>query len=247
MSEYTYPEFIKTPLPIKNEINLPLNTFKDKELILNSKLKMDGLNLLKSLEDNSINAVFFDPQYRGVLDKMNYGNEGKRQIERSKLPQMSEKKITSFIKEINRSLKPSSHLFLWVDKFHLCEGISLWLKKTDLAIVDMVVWNKSRIGMGYRTRRSSEYLLILQKIPIKSKGIWLIKNIPDVWTEKIESKNKKHPHQKPLGLQKILIEAVTNLNDLVVDPAAGGYSVLEACLLSQRNFLGCDIGEFNEN
>jgi site-specific DNA-methyltransferase (adenine-specific) len=163
------------------------------------------------------------------------------------LPQMSEKKITSFIKEINRSLKPSSHLFLWVDKFHLCEGISLWLKKTDLAIVDMVVWNKSRIGMGYRTRRSSEYLLILQKIPIKSKGIWLIKNIPDVWTEKIESKNKKHPHQKPLGLQKILIEAVTNLNDLVVDPAAGSYSVLEACLLSQRNFLGCDIGEFNEN
>ena len=247
MSEYTYPEPIKTPLPIKNEINLPLNAFKDKELILNSKLKMDGLNLLKSLEDNSINAVFFDPQYRGVLDKMNYGNEGKRQIERSKLPQMSEKKITSFIKEINRSLKPSSHLFLWVDKFHLCEGISLWLKKTDLAIVDMVVWNKSRIGMGYRTRRSSEYLLILQKIPIKSKGIWLIKNIPDVWTEKIESKNKKHPHQKPLGLQKILIEAVTNLNDLVVDPAAGSYSVLEACLLSQRNFLGCDIGEFNEN
>jgi len=53
----------------------------------------------------------------------------------------------------------------------LCEGIADWLKKTDLAIVDMVVWNKGRIGMGYRTRRSSEYLLILQKTPIKSKGI----------------------------------------------------------------------------
>jgi len=231
-------------LPIKNEINLPLNSFKNKKLILNSKLKMDGLYLLKSLEDNSINTVFFDPQYRGVLDKMNYGNEGERQIQRSKLIQMNERKITSFIKEINRTLKPSSHLFLWVDKFHLCEGISTWLKKTDLAIVDMVVWNKSRIGMGYRTRRSSEYLLILQKIPIKSKGIWQIKNIPDVWTEKIENKNKKHPHQKPIGLQKILIEAVTNPNDLVVDPAAGSYSILEACLLTKRNFLGCDLGDF---
>src|SRR5215203_1188474 len=112
MSEYTYPEPIKTPLPIKDEINLPLNTFKDKELILNSKLKMDGLYLLKSLEDNSINTVFFDPQYRGVLDKMNYGNEGERQIQRSKLIQMNERKITSFIKEINRTLKSSSHLFL---------------------------------------------------------------------------------------------------------------------------------------
>ena len=205
---------------------------------------MDGLNLLKALEENSINTVFFDPQYRGVLDKMNYGNEGERQIQRSKLIQMSEKKITLFIKEINRVLKPSSHLFLWVDKFHLCEGISTWLKKTDLAIVDMVVWNKSRIGMGYRTRRSSEYLLILQKIPIKSKGIWQIKNIPDVWTEKIENKNKKHPHQKPLELQKILIEAVSNSSDIILDPAAGSYSVLEACLSSQRTFLGCDIETF---
>jgi site-specific DNA-methyltransferase (adenine-specific) len=61
--------------------------------------------------------------------------------------------------------------------------------------------------------------------------------------EKIESKNKKHPHQKPLELQKVLIEAVSNVGDLVVDPAAGSYSVLEACLLSQRTFLGCDIAE----
>jgi site-specific DNA-methyltransferase (adenine-specific) len=112
MSEYTYPTPIKTSLPIKNEINLPLNSFKNKKLILNSKLKMDGLYLLKSLEDNSINTVFFDPQYRGILDKMNYGNEGERQIQRSKLIQMNERKITSFIKEINRTLKPSSHLFL---------------------------------------------------------------------------------------------------------------------------------------
>ncbi len=110
MSEYTSPIFTKTPFLIKK--NLPLNIFKDKELILNSKLKMDGLNLLKSLEDDSINTVFFDPQYRGVLDKMNYGNEGERQIERSKLVQMSERKIISFVREINRTLKPSGHLFL---------------------------------------------------------------------------------------------------------------------------------------
>jgi len=79
MSEYIYPTSAKAPLTIKNEAKLPLNIFKDKELILNSKLRMDGLNLLKSLEDNSINTVFFDPQYRGVLDKMNYGNKGERQ------------------------------------------------------------------------------------------------------------------------------------------------------------------------
>ena len=106
----TSPILAKSPFSIKTRAKS--NTFKNKKLFFNSKLKMDGLELLKSIQDNSINTVFFDPQYRGILDKMNYGNEGERQIERSKLVQMNEKKITLFIKEINRILKPSSHLFL---------------------------------------------------------------------------------------------------------------------------------------
>ncbi|CAG8449490.1 17230_t:CDS:2 [Racocetra fulgida] len=57
----------------------------------------------------------------------------------------------------------------------------------------------------------------------------------------MDNKTKKHPHQKPLQLQKILIESVSNPGEVIVDPAAGGYSVLDACLLSNRNFLGCDI------
>jgi site-specific DNA-methyltransferase (adenine-specific) len=28
-----------------------------------------------------------------------------------------------------------------------------------------------KMGMGYRTRRESEYLLVLQKPPLKAKGI----------------------------------------------------------------------------
>lgn len=86
--------------------------FENKLLSFNSPLKMDGLTLLHFLQDNSTSIVFFDPQYRGVLDKMNYGNEGERQIERSKLVQMNEQKIISFVQEINRVLKPSGHLFL---------------------------------------------------------------------------------------------------------------------------------------
>ena len=63
----------------------------------------------------------------------------------------------------------------------------------------------------------------------------------------MDNKTKRHPHQKPLQLQKILIESVSSKDDIIVDPAAGGYSVLEACLLSNRNFLGCDIEGESEN
>lgn len=210
---------------------------------LNKKNKANGLDLLGSIENNSIKTIFFDPQYRGILDKMKYGNEGKnRGKARSSLKQMDEQTIISFIKEINRVLTKSGYLFLWVDKFHLVQGVTPWLDNTNLSPVDMITWDKAKIGMGYRTRRKSEYLIVLQKCPNKVKGTWTLHNIPDVWTEKTI---KNHPHSKPINLQIELIKATTSENDIVVDPASGGYSVFEACKKAKRNFLGCDI-EFGE-
>ena len=148
----------------------------------------DGVELLRQIKDRSIKAVFFDPQYRGVLDKMSYGNEGKnRGRDRSALPQMTEKIISEFLAEIERILVPSGYLFLWVDKFHLVEGIKDWFKDLgSIQAVDMITWNKMKIGMGYRTRRKCEYLVILQKHPKLAKATWKLHNIPDVWDEKVD-------------------------------------------------------------
>ena len=207
---------------------------------LNERLKMDGIKFLSALPLNGFPAVFFDPQYRGVLDKLNYGNEGqKRGRERSELKQMPEKTIRGFILGIDRILMPSGHLFLWTDKFHLCTGLSHWLTGTRLDVVDMMTWNKERIGMGYRTRRTGEYVVILQKQPLRAKDVWRIHNIPDVWSEKV--KRNGHTHSKPVELQGALIEAVSLPEDIIVDPAAGSFSVSKAARLKGRNFLGCDI------
>lgn len=210
----------------------------------NFKNKSEGLELLSQINDSTIKTAFFDPQYRGILDKMGYGNEGKqRGKERSALTQMPEETIIKFIQEIDRVLMPSGHLFLWVDKFHLCQGVLEWMTGTDLNLVDMIVWDKDKIGMGYRTRRKSEYLIVFQKSPKRAKGVWTDHAIPDVWTEKTE---KIHPHSKPLDLQQRLIEATTEEGDWVLDPASGGYSVFTACQKSNRNFIGGDI-EYGED
>lgn len=37
---------------------------------MNYKNKTDGILLLNSLETESVKITFFDPQYRGVLDKL---------------------------------------------------------------------------------------------------------------------------------------------------------------------------------
>ena len=207
--------------------------------LINKKLNIEGVELLKQIQDKSLKVTFFDPQYRGILDKLSYGNEGKsRGKDRSDLPQMSEDIIKTFLKEIERVLLPSGYLFLWVDKFHLVEGVNPWISDLNMEIVDLITWNKMKIGMGYRTRRKSEYLLVIQKLPKKAKSTWTLHNIPDVWDEKVV---KTHTHSKPIELQKQLILATTNEGDLVCDPASGGFSVFEACKLTNRKFIGGDL------
>lgn len=208
---------------------------------LNRRLKMDGRDFLAALPEAAVPVAFFDPQYRGVLDKLQYGNEGKaRGRRRSALRQMDEDLIASFVRGIDRALVPSGHLFLWMDKFHLLNGFRKWLEGTALDVVDMVNWNKQRMGMGYRSRRITEYCVVLQKAPRRAKGVWTIHNIPDTWEEKVQAA-KGHPHQKPVRLQRELLSAVTGEGDIVIDPAAGDFSVMSAARAAQRNFLGCDL------
>lgn len=213
-------------------------------MVQNQKNISCGLDFMsRHVSEGSLKVVFFDPQYRGVLDKMKYGNEGERQKERHLQVQMTDDIISSFIKSIHRALLPSGYLMLWVDKFHLCEGIKPWLEGTDFQIVDMMTWDKERIGMGYRTRRRSEYLVIIQKAPKLAKATWTVHNIPDVWREK---QNGSHPHCKPEEMQSALISAVTNEGDLVGDFAAGGYSVMRSAHNIGRQFIGCSIEEKHE-
>lgn len=227
-------------LLLENEVLKPGSEFR-----CNFKNKTCGLRLLEDIKDEAVKVCFFDPQYRGVLDKMKYGNEGKgREKRRCSLQQMSEEDIRNFIIAIERVLMPSGYLFLWVDSFHLCQWKGNWLCGTDLQVVDLITWDKEKIGMGYRTRKRSEHLIVIQKTPIRVKGTWNLHNIPDVWSEKILKKN--HPHSKPVGLQLALISATTDEGDYVLDPAAGGYSVFRSCVLTKRNFIGGDIEFGNE-
>ena len=219
----------------------PPNVVLPDAVKINRRQKMGGMKLLGYLPDESIVVAFFDPQYRGILDKMDYGNEGEqRGSARCSLKQMTEKDIHRFIIEIDRVLISSGHLFLWMDKYHLCTGFTDWLSGTTFDVVDMVTWDKGRMGMGYRTRRVSEHLIVLQTSPKRAKGVWKIHNIPDVWREKIPNGNGG-VHPKPVDLQGELIEAVSNTGDLVADPAAGSFSVLKACQIRGRNFVGCDL------
>jgi site-specific DNA-methyltransferase (adenine-specific) len=202
--------------------------------IANARNKMDGRALLRSLADNSVGLVVYDPQYRGVLNQLKYGNEGARQSKRAALPQMSDEVINEFLAEITRVLMPSRYVLMWLDKHALCEGS---YPTPGLKTVDLITWRKSTLGMGYRTRRRGEYLQIRQKPPILAKATWTDHGIPDVWSERATG----HTHAKPRNLTCRLIRSVTKPGDIVVDPCAGSYLTLDCCKLLGRTFIGCDL------
>jgi site-specific DNA-methyltransferase (adenine-specific) len=200
----------------------------------------DGLKLLRSIHAAEAALVILDPQYRSVLDALAFGNEGARQKERAKLPPMSEHLIAIFVEQAERILRPSGHLFLWADKFMIGEGRHLaYLRYTRLQIVDLLCWDKGRIGMGRRSRCRAEFLVVAQKAPIKAAGCWRDHSIEDVWLELQE--RRRHAHAKPVRLLERLICAVTKPGELVVDPCAGGWGVLEICRAAGRRFLGADL------
>jgi site-specific DNA-methyltransferase (adenine-specific) len=99
----------------KRTISMPygLDIFKNKKYEFNKKYEIDGIKILNSIKDGAIPAGFFDPQYRGILDKMGYGNEGKgRGKARCELHQMPDGLIHKFMEEYSRVLMPTGHLFL---------------------------------------------------------------------------------------------------------------------------------------
>ncbi|CAG8809477.1 37039_t:CDS:2, partial [Racocetra persica] len=53
----------------------------------------------------------------------------------------------------------------------------------------------------------------------------------------LASNKRDHPHQKPRELIKALITATTNKGDLIADPCAGSFIVLDACQELKREFI----------
>ena len=198
----------------------------------------DALALLQSLPHASAPLAFFDPQHRENLDKLRYGNEGARQRGRFLLPAMASGYVDACCREAIRVLVPSGYLMLWQNAFGLVQGHHLRLADV-LQCVDLIAWDNQHLGMGYRSRRRGDYLIVLQKPPIKAKATWRDHGIPDRWAEKVD--RKLHPHVKPAGLITRLIGAVTFPGELVVDPAAGSFVVMHAAHQLGREFMGCDI------
>jgi len=212
-----------------------LREYQERKFSLNTKQSGEALELLSNLENNSVSLVFLDPQYEPVKNvlSLNYP-----------LYSQSDYQILRILEQIERVLKASSFCLLWVNKTLLGnDRIPLWLLKTPaLKIVDFLVWHKKNtLGLGNWLRSNAEFCFLIQKYPQKGK-VFKNRSFGNVWEENVLPPSKrKHPHQKPRELIKALIEVTTNEGDLIIDPCAGSFVVLEVCRELKREFCGVDL------
>ncbi|KLL04546.1 MAG: adenine-specific DNA methylase [Mycoplasmataceae bacterium RV_VA103A] len=148
------------------------------------------------------------------------------------------------IEQTGRVLKPGAFCLLWVNKGLLgSDRIAAWMiKAPNLRIVDCLVWyKKNTLGLGTWLRSNAEFCFLLQKYPTTGKK-FTNRSFGTVWEENsLPTKQRRHPHQKPRELIRALLEATTKEGDLVVDPCAGSFIVLEMCQELGRDYLGCDL------
>jgi site-specific DNA-methyltransferase (adenine-specific) len=199
----------------------------------------DALALLQLLSGSCSPLGLFDPQYRSNLDHLKYGNEGARQKKRCALPQMADEYIDDCCREMARVLRPSGYLGIWSDAYRVMEGHHRRVADV-LSSVELIAWFNLCFGQGSRARRCGGYLVMLQKPPLKARSTWRSRPpIRDRWIEAID--DEVHPHLKPIGLIHALIKATTKPGDLIIDPAAGSFVVMQAAHQLGREFIGCDL------
>lgn len=229
-------------------------------------LQGDCLELMNTLEEESVDMIFSDPPY--FLSNGGFTCVGGQRTSVNKGEWDEETDVKkkfafhhAWIRACKRLLRPGGTL--WVSgtyhSIYLC-GAAVQLE--GMTILNDVSWFKPNAPPNLSCRRltaSHETLLWVRKgeekhtfnYDLAKQGDWSedkLKNqgkqMRSVWsipsTPKREKEEGSHPTQKPLSLLRRIVLLSTNPGDTVLDPFCGSSTTGVASLQLNRNYLGIE-------
>jgi len=226
--------------------------------------KGDSLNLLKDVDDKSVDLVFADPPYflsNGGISckngKMVSVNKAKWDVSKG-LSKDFEFNF-NWIKECNRILKKDGSI--WISgTFHNIYQIGFALQLLNYKVLNEISWFKPNAppNLSCRYFTHSHETLIWAAKNNKSKHKFNY-DLMKKWDDKISSSGKqmrsvwsipftpksekvcgRHPTQKPLELLRRIILSSTNKNDVVLDPFNGSGTTGIIANKFERSYIGMD-------
>lgn len=222
----------------------------------------DTINLLKKIEEKSIDMIFSDPPYFLSNNGITCSNGKMVSVNKGEWDKSNGfKKDVNFhkkwIKECDRVLKDDGTI--WISgTYHCIHQITYILLSMGYYIINEVAWYKPNAApnLGCRCLTASHETLIWAKKCKEAKHTFnykLSKELNDgkqmrsMWeistTPKREKIFGKHPTQKPIKLMDRIIKISTNDEDIILDPFCGSSSTGVAAISNNRKYIGIDISE----
>lgn len=224
----------------------------------------DGIDVMSSLDDGTVDLIVADPPYGLGKD---YGNDSDKMSESEYLEW-----IDNWGKVALSKLKDTGLLYLFQTWKRSPEVFSQF--KKSYLMINEIIWDRKVPSMGGTTRRFSSvhdnigvfaktknYYFDLDPVRVPydeatkksrtrrvfagSKWLEMGCNPKDVWAiarlHAIHREREKHPTQKPLELINRIVLSSSPVNGLVIDPFGGTGTTAESCIRHNRRCVTAEI------
>lgn len=227
----------------------------------------DCLEVLETLPAASVDLVFADPPYNLSNDGFTCQNGrmvsvNKADWDKSRGFEEDLEFHEAWIRACKRIMKPDASL--WISgTYHSIYSCGYLLQKHRFKILNDITWFKPNASPNLSCRyfTASHETLLWARLGEKARHTFnyeAMKNgdfpedalkrpnrqMRSVWSMPTTPRREKtfgvHPTQKPLRLLERIIEASSNIGDLVLDPFVGSGTTGLAAINLGRRFIGID-------
>jgi DNA modification methylase len=221
---------------------------------MNKFYKMDAVDFMQHIPDESVDAVITDPPY-GVdyADSLYFDDS------------LSNALLTldRAIVEMHRVLKTRHYLYMDVPTKYIDLFIEIIRKYFEYVTILTARTKASCMIPKGTYKNDAQFIVVASKGKAKRLNRVDIQRKSDAWlsdkrntdpnpfsyhystilSKRANAEVKNHPNAKNVELIKDFILLSTNIGELVLDPFAGGGSVAKAAVATGRNYYTCDISD----
>lgn len=216
--------------------------------------KGDCLEIMKGLENDSVDLVVVDPPYEvqaqgcgGGKNKWNGGSRFKGGnsvfgVENSQDKLFNYLKPEQYFAEISRLVKGDSHVYVFTNDKNLSSMITE-AEKHDLKLMNILIVNKLQGTFFSYYQKYCEFILFFRSTKGKAKYINDCGMGNYFEYKYTRGKEKLHPSEKPVELLEKLIKQSSNEGETVLDFTMGSGSTGVACVNTKRKFIGIELDD----
>lgn len=196
-------------------------------------LNRDCFDIIKKIEDDSIDLILTDPPYGIDLTPQRENSKFKNT---KVINDNTLEWLDSYVEDIYRISKNVACFFCgWqhIDKFKIA------LEKKFI-IKNILIWNKDWFGMGNNYRPNYEMIILCCKTNLTTPS----NNKSNILTYRRLSPQKlTHSCEKPIDLLSDLISELSKEGDVILDTFMGSGSTIDSAKRLNRKYIGIELDE----